>query len=92
MKRVAFRAIVAIALVGLGWAYGRAQTPAPDFEIVIDAPEGKTNIECVRGCLLAWVERGVSQGIPQNPAFNYGCSNSPSKRCGSGRIGGWVAR
>ncbi len=92
MKRMALQIVVAVGLVGLGYAYGRAQTSAPDFEIVIDAPEGKTNIECVRGCTLAWVERGVLQNSIPKPSFNYGCSNSPTQRCGSGRIGGWVTR
>ena len=92
VKRAALRAVIAVALVGIGWAYGRAQTPSPDFEIIIDAPEGKTNVECVRGCNLTWVERGIPSGATPKPTFNYGCSNNPTLRCSSGRIGGWIVR
>ncbi|HET9216351.1 MAG TPA: hypothetical protein VFR18_05200, partial [Terriglobia bacterium] len=48
----------ALLLVGLGWVAG-AQTASPDFEVRVDAPGGETTIECVRGCELVWVERGV---------------------------------
>jgi len=27
-------------LVGLGWSFGKAQTPQPDFELTVDAPVG----------------------------------------------------
>jgi len=81
--------IVASALCGIGWASGRAQAP-PAFEIAIDAPEGETKVECVRGCTLYWVQRGAPTAIPADRAFRYACSGA--SRCSSGRIGGWIDR
>jgi hypothetical protein len=40
-------------LVGLGWSFGKAQTPQPDFELTVDAPVGATKIACKTGCTLA---------------------------------------
>ena len=93
MTRIAVRLLLAVGLIGIGWGVGRAQAPLPDFELVIDAPEGKTIIECVRGCQgLGWIERIVPGTIPvpTQTVFWYGCINSGNARCGSGRIGGWV--
>jgi hypothetical protein len=93
MKRAALRLLVAIALVAMGWTIGQAQGSDPSFELRIDAPIGRTNVECVRGCQLAWVERAVPGTVSPNKAtFTYMCSNSPSGRCESGRIGGWITR
>jgi hypothetical protein len=58
-----------------------------DFEIRADAPSGNTTIECVRGCTLAWVERGVMSGPHEMTTFKYGCSGT---RCSSGRVGAWL--
>jgi hypothetical protein len=77
------------ALVGLGWAAGRAQTSAPSFEIVVDAPVGQTTIQCVRGCALSWVERGVNPNAQAMPTFTFNCT-SPGGRCSSHRVGGWI--
>lgn len=49
MKRNAMRLLLAVGLIGMGWVAGRAQGSVPDFELRIDAPEGRTNVECVRG-------------------------------------------
>lgn len=93
MKRNAMRLLLAVGLIGMGWVAGRAQGSVPDFELRIDAPEGRTNVECVRGCQLAWVERMVPGTVtPNETTFTYTCSNSGTARCGSGRIGGWVKR
>ena len=95
MRRITLRLLFAIGLIGMGWVVGRAQAPLPDFELVIDAPEGKTNIECVRGCQgLAWIERMVPGTVPTptQTVFSYRCSNPGNARCGSGRIGGWLTR
>jgi hypothetical protein len=82
---------IAVALVLLGWVAGRAQAPAqPDFEFTVSAPEGQTIVECVRGCELQWVARGVNPDATPRATFEFRCQNSPSGRCGSGRIGGWV--
>jgi hypothetical protein len=80
-------------LIGVGWIAGRAQGTGPDFVIRVDAPEGKTNIECVSGCQLAWIERMDPSSVkPTSNAFYYGCSNASAGRCGSGRIGGWIKK
>ena len=36
---------VAVILILAGWAVGRAQTSAPAFELLVDAPGGETTIE-----------------------------------------------
>lgn len=67
MIRASLRIAVVAALIGMGWAAGRAQTSVPDFEVVVNAPSGETTIECVRGCKLSWVQRGlnpVRTGLP----------------------------
>jgi hypothetical protein len=52
MMRTLIRAVLAVALLAVGWTVGRAQTTysAPDFEVA--APVGETVVECVRGCEL----------------------------------------
>jgi hypothetical protein len=92
VKRLRLRSIaIAVGLVLLGWVAGRAQGVAePDFEITVNAPEGETVIECVRGCNLQWVSRGLIPGVTPQRNFSYKCLNSPSGRCNSGRVGGWV--
>ena len=93
MKRTALRLLFAITLIAMGWTIGRAQGSVPDFELRIDAPAGRTNVECVRGCQLAWVERMVPGTVtPNKTTFTYACGNSPDGRCVSGRIGGWITR
>lgn len=95
MRRLIVRLLVAVGLLGTGWAAGRAQGTLPDFALVIDAPEGRTNVEWVKGCEgLAWVERMAPGTVPppSQTVFSYGCSNSGNARCGSGRIGGWIKR
>jgi hypothetical protein len=80
---------VAVTMLALGWSAGRSQAPAPpDFELLVDAPPGETTIECVRGCALAWVQRGVNPSAVPIPKFTYSCSGSA--RCSSGRVGGWT--
>jgi hypothetical protein len=86
MKRIAVRLGLAAGLLLLGWAAGQAQSAQPDFEIIVDAPQGATNVTCVRGCALAWVERGTSTPMPK---FRYECTGA---RCTSGRVGGWIRR
>ena len=80
---------VAVILTSIGFAVGRAQTSAPAFELVVDAPGGETTIKCVRGCELVWVERGLNTNASRIPTFTYKC-NAP--RCSSGRIGGWLSQ
>ena len=87
MARTIVQIVVAVVLVFLGWAIGRAQTSAPAFEFVVDAPGGETRIKCIRGCELAWVERGLNPNAIPTPSFKYQCTDS---RCSSGRVGGWL--
>jgi hypothetical protein len=81
--------LAAAGLVTAGWTLGTAQTRQPDFEFVIDAAGGQTRVQCVRGCELAWVERGLNPNSRPTATFSFGCSG---ERCASGRVGGWVTR
>ncbi len=81
-------ALIGAALVGLGWAAGRAQSATPEFELLVNAPQGETVIECVRGCKLQWTERGLNPNDTPTPKFTYACRGAD--RCSSGRIAGWV--
>jgi hypothetical protein len=81
------RAAVVAVLAGGGWAFGRAQTTQPDFELIVNAPAGDVQVMCVRGCALAWVERGVNPRATPQPTFSFSCSGTG--RCSSGLIGGW---
>lgn len=93
MGRVILKALLVIALVGAGWIAGRAQSAGPDFEIRVNAPEGETTVECVRGCQLAWVERmDPATVVPNQTFFTYKCGGSGGQRCNSGRVGGWIKR
>ena len=90
MDRKAFMTAAALGLFLFGWIAGRSQTSQPDFELTVDAPSGETTVECVKGCELLWVERGIPQSAPRgDKKFVYSCSVI---RCGSGRVGGWVVR
>jgi hypothetical protein len=91
MKRRAIKVVLALSLVATGWAVGKAQTPAPEFTIAIDAPIGRTTIKCVRGCTL---QGGRDEGNPDNtPTANYWyeCRGAASGRCGS-TVNGWLTR
>lgn len=89
MIRASVRLAAVAAFICLGWVAGRARTSAPTFEIVVDAPAGETTIQCVRGCELSWVERGMSPNAQAMPSFTFKC-NSPSGRCSSHKVGGWL--
>jgi hypothetical protein len=89
MRRKAMSAVAALALVALGWMAGMAQT-GPNFEFIVDAPVGHTSIECVKGCKLLWVERGIV-GTPQR-IFQFSCGGPNQDRCSSARVGGWIDR
>jgi hypothetical protein len=87
MARSMVQIVFAVILIFLGWVLGRAQTSAPAFELIVDAPGGETTIKCVKGCGLSWVERGVNANATQMTAFTYRCT---APRCSSGRVGGWL--
>jgi hypothetical protein len=82
--------IVAVGLFGAGWGAARAQTSVPDFELVVSAPEGSTTIECVRGCTLAWVARGLNPNSQPMRSFSFACKGAG--RCSSSQVGGWMER
>lgn len=88
MYRLLVNTAIAFALMTTGWAIAKAQTAVPDFEIVVDAPGGATTIRCLRGCKLAWVERGVNPNATPVESFDFACSGP---RCSSGKVGGWLA-
>ncbi len=90
MTRIVLRAAVLLAAMGMGWAVTKAQSTEPAFELIVDAPVGATTITCVRGCTLAWVERGVNPNSQPMPTFSYKCSGPNVERCSSRRVGGWV--
>jgi hypothetical protein len=90
VNRTTVRIAMAAWLIGLGWAAGRAQTTQPDFELVVDAPVGATSVECVRGCDLAFVERGLNPNSKAMPTFKFNCKGV--ERCSSYKIGGWIRR
>ena len=88
MGRTIAKVVMAVALIGLGWGVGRAQTSETDFELVVDAPAGQVNVTCTKGCGLAWVERGMNSSARPQDTFTFSCSGV--SRCGSGKIGGWI--
>src|SRR5258708_35837063 len=90
MIRNTFRIAMAAALIGLGWAAGKAQTSQPDFELIVDAPPGQTNVTCARGCEMAWVERGVNPQAKPVPTFTFSCGGGAGARCPSSWIDGGV--
>ena len=89
------RMLVVLILVGLGWAVGRAQGQTPDLELSVVTKDGKTTIECIRGCGLQWVERMVPNRAEAQKSFTYGpCGGNGNwpNGCPSGRLGGWITR
>jgi hypothetical protein len=91
MTRVAIRTLIALALLGSGWFVGRAQTPVPEFTLVIDAPVGETRVVCAKGCTL---QGARDEGNPHNkpvPKYSYQCSGPNVQRCET-RVNGWLTR
>ena len=86
-SRTTIQILAGVILIFIGWTLGRAQTSAPAFEFVVNAPGGETTIECVKGCELAWVERGLNPNSTPAKSFKYACTAS---RCSSGLVGGWL--
>ena len=91
MTWIAKRTAIALFLVASGWAVGRAQTPAPEFTLSIDAPAGQTKIGRVQGCTL---QGGRDEGNPNNtPLKNYvfDCRGGAAHRCNA-TVNGWLTR
>jgi hypothetical protein len=89
MKTFTWRLLTAAALVAVGWTLGHAQVTQPDFEIYVTTSGSGTKIECLRGCNLAWVERGLNPAARPSQTFSFQCS---SQECRSGKVGGWTSR
>lgn len=87
-------ALIALVVGGSSWAIGYAQAAQrePDFEITVSASAGRTEITCVRGCGMAWIERGINPNAAIQKTFAYGCMGAGVETCGSGRIGGWIQK
>jgi hypothetical protein len=98
MIRAGLRIAMVAALMGIGWMAAKAQTSEPDFELIVNAPNGETTIECVRGCELAWVQRGLNANSKPMPKFLFGCGggavggDASEARCSSFKVGGWIKR
>lgn len=81
-----------------GWTAGRAQTSAPDFELVVSTKATDTGmdttVECVRGCKLAWVQRGVNPRAARLSSFEFSCNGNGTgvSQCPSGIVGGWLQK
>jgi hypothetical protein len=90
MTHTSLRIAIVAVLLAIGWMAGRAQTSAPNFELVVNAPSGETTIECVRGCELAWVERGLNLNSSPMQSFKFSCSGTSDSRCSSFKVGGWL--
>jgi hypothetical protein len=91
MRVVAIRIALAGALVGAGWAIGRAQGTVGDFTLTIDAPVGVTNVRCTRGCTL---QGGRDAGNPNNipvPDYQYSCRGASVRRCGA-TVNGFMSK
>lgn len=87
MTRVLVQIALGFALLGTGWIVARAQTPQPDFELVVTAPGGRTTIRCIRGCALMWTERGINPNARPTSSFEFECT---APRCSSAKVGGWI--
>jgi hypothetical protein len=87
MRRTVRHIVVAAGLVGIGWTIGHSQTTAPDFEFSVSAPGGETIIQCLRGCEVSWVARGLNANAVAASNFTFSCG---AERCDSGAIGGWI--
>ena len=90
MARLLVKATIALALLTTGWALARAQTPEPNFELIVNAPVGSTTIKCVRGCTLMWVERGINPNVSPHASFEFSCTGDAAQQCSSGKVGGWI--
>jgi hypothetical protein len=87
--RTIAKLVLALGLFAGGWALARAQSPDPDFAIEVSAPGGPTTIKCIRGCRLAWIQRGVNPNAMPTASFDFECT---AGRCASGAVGGWLTR
>ena len=88
MRHYLCQAAVALTLIGLGWVAAKAQMPGPDFELVVNAPTGSSTIQCVRGCTVMWIGRGINPNSQPTAKFSFSCT--APQGCSSGSVGGWL--
>jgi len=82
------RLMIAVALIVLGWSVGRAQTAAPDFELVLTRHEtGADTVACKRGCTLGYIDAGAVKPAPQGA----GLTCKTERRCEVALVG-WYQR
>jgi hypothetical protein len=92
MVRKFIVAVIALALFGIGWVAGMAQTPLAtlsDFELIVDSPPGPggTIVRCVRGCNF---EVGADRRMDN---FAIQCADvGAGGRCKSGPVRGFLIR
>ena len=82
---------ISVALIVLGWSVGRAQTTAPDFELVVTRHKGggDVQVECKRGCSLGYASVGVASAKPAGKGVGFACKNE--ERCDV-PFAGWVQK
>jgi hypothetical protein len=86
-------AMFAIVLIALGWVASEAQSQrVPDFELSVITKDGKTTVECLRGCGLQWVEWVIPDPAGAQKTVSFGPCGSRSDGCPSGRLGGWISK
>ena len=89
MARLVAALVVAVGWVGLGWSVGRAQSAAPDFEIVIHGALGDTDVKCLKGCKLAYREKsGPVDSAKAKEEVAFDCAQQRCEVFASG----WVQR
>jgi hypothetical protein len=87
MKRIVTHFLIGVALVTLGWLTGSAQTTRGDFEIRVQAPTGKTMVECVRGCKMIGARDIENPRASQMSSYWFSCSAPDGCQ---GRVVGFV--
>jgi hypothetical protein len=77
MRRRTIQMVVALSLVAVGWVAGRAQTPAPEFTLAIEAPSGLTMVKCVQGCTLQGGRYEGNRNNTPTENFEFECGARP---------------
>ena len=88
--RMILRGVVALALVAAGVGLGRAQGRSGDFEIRIEAPQGFTTLECVRGCTIVGA-RDLAVRDPKT-TYRFGCSAPTESTACPATVHGFIVR
>ena len=91
MDRSALRMTFVAVMVFVGASLGRAQSPAPNFELsVATTPDRAVSIRCVRGCSLvvATLQPGGETQWQVRPTFAF--AKCEATECSSGQVLGGV--